>query len=90
MTGWNLPPGCRVSDIPGNTAEDLEAEAFVDAFDAILQDCRIKLPDDKFERLVEAMHNLVARAYQHGYQEAQADEAQYQAWRYDEEQGLDK
>ncbi len=22
MTGWNLPPGCNVSDIPGNRPED--------------------------------------------------------------------
>lgn len=21
MTGWNLPPGCNVSDIPGNEPE---------------------------------------------------------------------
>lgn len=26
MTGWNLPPGCNVSDIPGNRLEDVAEE----------------------------------------------------------------
>jgi hypothetical protein len=26
MTGFNLPPGCSVSDIPGNRPEDIEYE----------------------------------------------------------------
>ena len=28
MTGFNLPPGCRVSDIPGNSDEDAAWEEF--------------------------------------------------------------
>ena len=28
MTGWNLPPGCSVSDIPGNRSID----EFIDRF----------------------------------------------------------
>ena len=27
MTGFNLPPGCNVSDLPGNSRADQEAEA---------------------------------------------------------------
>lgn len=30
--GWDLPPGCRVSDIPGNTPEDEKWEAIYDKF----------------------------------------------------------
>ena len=30
--GWNLPPGCRVSDIPGNRPEDEEWEAIYERF----------------------------------------------------------
>jgi hypothetical protein len=30
MTGWNLPPGCNVSDLPGNRPEDLARDAFVE------------------------------------------------------------
>ena len=35
MTGWNLPPGVNVSDIPGNRREDIlwekESEAFCES-----------------------------------------------------------
>ena len=30
--GWDLPPGCRVSDIPGNRSEDEGWEAIYDNF----------------------------------------------------------
>lgn len=33
MTGFNLPPGCNVSDIPGNRPEDLAEEAFWETVD---------------------------------------------------------
>lgn len=33
MTGFNLPPGCRVSDIPGNTPADEAEEAFWGKFE---------------------------------------------------------
>jgi len=28
MTGYNLPPGCNVSDLPGNRPEDVAWERF--------------------------------------------------------------
>jgi hypothetical protein len=28
MTGWNLPPGCNESDIPGNRPEDIALDRF--------------------------------------------------------------
>lgn len=30
--GWGLPPGVRVSDIPGNRPEDIEWETIMDQF----------------------------------------------------------
>lgn len=30
--GWDLPPGCRVSDIPGNRPEDEEWEKITEGF----------------------------------------------------------
>jgi hypothetical protein len=30
--GWDLPPGCSVSDIPGNRPEDVEWERIEEAF----------------------------------------------------------
>jgi hypothetical protein len=35
MSGWNLPPGCSLSDIPGNRPEDI-------AFDHLME----KIYDD--------------------------------------------
>lgn len=30
MTGYNLPPGCNESDIPGNRPEDLFMERYIE------------------------------------------------------------
>ncbi len=30
MTGFNLPPGCNESDIPGNRPEDLFIERYIE------------------------------------------------------------
>lgn len=30
--GWDLPPGCRISDIPGNRPEDEKWEAIINGF----------------------------------------------------------
>lgn len=30
--GWDLPPGCRASDIPGNRPEDKKWEAIINGF----------------------------------------------------------
>lgn len=30
--GWDLPPGCRISDIPGNRPEDERWEATIEGF----------------------------------------------------------
>jgi hypothetical protein len=32
LFGWDLPPGCSVSDIPGNRPEDSEMEALEERF----------------------------------------------------------
>lgn len=32
MTGFNMPPGCSVNDIPGNRPEDIEQEALMTEF----------------------------------------------------------
>lgn len=31
MTGWNLPPGCRVSDLPGFADDEDESPFWCDA-----------------------------------------------------------
>jgi hypothetical protein len=41
--GFNLPPGCNVSDLPGNTSEDMEWEILNDwLVDSMLTPIEIK------------------------------------------------
>ena len=42
MTDWNMPPGCRVSDIPGVFDEDATAE---DAFEAGQEKAHTEIKD---------------------------------------------
>lgn len=46
MFGWDLPPGCRESDIPGNRPEDLKEEAFIDALNDKLDKEKLDLPEE--------------------------------------------
>jgi len=39
MTGFNLPPGCNVSDIPGNRPEDELADAIAEGWRPRCGDC---------------------------------------------------
>lgn len=72
MTGWNLPPGCNVSDIPGNRPGDDAAEAVYDHLFNILE---TKVPDEVINSLGEWVEGLVNQARQDGYQDAQVDRA---------------
>ncbi|MBO0705555.1 MAG: hypothetical protein J2P39_09565 [Candidatus Dormibacteraeota bacterium] len=80
MTGWNLPPGCNVSDIPGNRPEDEAEELFWD--ELIDRAAGLDLPEGWYEsadhpvaKLVEIVRQM---AWKHGFedgrQEAQIDE----------------
>lgn len=44
MTGFNLPPGCNVSDIPGNRPEDMLEEAIAEGWRPRCEDCGGFLP----------------------------------------------
>jgi hypothetical protein len=75
MTGWNLPPGCNVSDLPGNRPEDLDEERF---WDALLDNP--KTPDDVLPEEwweddgITQLVNLVREmAYNAGYGDGQND-----------------
>lgn len=58
MTGFNLPPGCNVSDIPGNRPEDTAEEAF---WDALTERCKEAGPHTarNLERLLNAPHDYM-------------------------------
>ena len=38
MSGWNLPPGCSLADLPGNRPEDREMEVLYVKLDQFLQE----------------------------------------------------
>lgn len=69
MTGYNLPPGVNVSDIPGNRPEDLAEEAWWDKLIELAPDDH--LPADWWEdegicALVGIVRDL---AYTQGYKQ---------------------
>jgi hypothetical protein len=71
MTGWNMPPGCNVSDIPGNTEAD---QAFEAAFDAICEQLEIqqlvnplKVDEEWYNNLVMFILSKISEAKTEGY-----------------------
>jgi len=60
MTGFNLPPGCNVSDIPGNRPEDVE-------FEAIMQEFYATLTEDEWNK-IEPHDNIIGKAIEFGIQ----------------------
>jgi hypothetical protein len=65
MTGWNMPPGCNTSDIPGNRPEDQLAEQIADEIAAI--DCGLN------ELHIERLTDLIMKWYQAGFDEGYAE-----------------
>ena len=61
--GWNLPPGVRASDIPGNRPEDEEWERIVYGFYgiALFEDER-----KVFDTLSHAQESLLEKAIEYG------------------------
>lgn len=80
MGGFNLPPGCSVSDIPGNRPEDEREEAFMEALDAKVEQEGLKLPEEWYEgdlwRLVVLARDL---GYDQGFGEGRDEERMAQA-----------
>lgn len=70
----SLPPGCRVSDIPGNRPEDAMWESFCDELRAAVG---VDLSDEQFA----AVYEIVQRAHATGVAEARpALEAVHSWW----------
>jgi len=68
MGGFNLPPGCNVSDIPGNRPEDEAAEAFEIALGEKFPEIG-KLVDsenDRSQRLYETILKIAEWAFTEG------------------------
>lgn len=77
--GWDLPPGCRISDIPGNRPEELAEEAKMDAVYAVLAKHGMDDDSDKTLNLADDIAKLIDTAYGDGYKQGMADEADAQA-----------
>jgi hypothetical protein len=69
MTGWNLPPGVSVRDLPGNEPTDPIAEAIAELLYAKLGDGR-----DTDNLLIEIL-KCVDEARRVAYTDGQHDEA---------------
>lgn len=73
MFGWDLPPGCSVSDLPGNSKSEQDAEAF---YNLIYDQFPRGMTDNEMEKLADWVWNQINKAYEEGYKQAQADEAE--------------
>ena len=78
MTGWNLPPGCSVSDIPGNGPEDAKAEGICDEIYLVLEKYGIS-EDGHSQRddLVEALYDLFSKIETRAVSDALAESRMY-------------
>lgn len=77
MSGFNLPPGCRVSDIPGNTPADLAAEAAAEFVSGELMKIAAyaALSEDAQEAIALAVDEIGSKFYGDGYSQGAADGA---------------
>jgi len=78
MTGYNLPPGVSVRDLPGNRPEDEAGEARYDAIYERLQPLIGERDDKVVWQVIEELDKLLAAAYGEGYAQGKTDEAQAQ------------
>jgi hypothetical protein len=97
MAGFNLPPGCSVSDIPGNRPEDLKEEAFwetlCDRYPWMAKLLNGELPDIFLSDLGTAIEGMVdwvrTETYREAYSQAcmDAEEAEMERLLEKEEKG---
>lgn len=79
MGDFNMPPGCSVSDIPGNRPEDGAAEAFEEALCSRFQDVEKLLNSDSgadqltYNLFVEVADWAFSEGVRQGYDDGQAD-----------------
>ena len=70
--GWDLPPGVSTSDLPGNSREEQEVEAFVEGVYEMLGEYAAN--DEKLAEVVATWAlALRGNAYSEGYQQGMAD-----------------
>jgi len=62
MTGWNLPPGCNVRDLPGNSEDD-------EAFEKMTEELTEMGMDRHEMAIVPKFIGAIIDAYRAGYRE---------------------
>jgi len=67
MSGFNLPPGCLESDIPGNRPEDAQAEALWEEMEEKFPGLA-KLDDSALGAVYEALFCAYQKGHDDGYQ----------------------
>jgi hypothetical protein len=79
MSGWNLPPGCSLSDIPGNRPEDIAHEKMCDEIETALNPLKPFWSDESVETVTKNIIELINKAFEQGYQQSTNDakEAQF-------------
>jgi hypothetical protein len=82
MTGFNLPPGCNVSDLPGNSREDYIAEA---AYNQVCEQLEIdklidptKVDEEWYDKLVQFILKRMSESRTIGWQAAIAEQQEYE------------
>src|SRR5262245_27375960 len=74
MTGFNMPPGCNVSDIPGNSPVDQAAEAQWEHVYNMLNDkLECKISESEIEILTSQVVDLLDKVRSEGYCEGVRD-----------------
>lgn len=70
MSGFNLPPGCSMSDLPGNRPEDIDWENACEMATAVCNSAVPWMLDSMSqawsEKLIEAMANALVTAHDNG------------------------
>lgn len=69
MTGFNLPPGCRVSDIPG-CGTSAEEQIFDSICDILVE---FGVPDENTSAICERLEPLISNALRASYNDGGMD-----------------
>lgn len=79
--GWDLPPGCRTSDIPGNRPQDLADEAMYESIDKALSPVWKEHEEENFVKAAENVAKLLNDAFEQGYRQCESDAAEARFWK---------
>jgi len=83
MTGWNLPPGCSVQDLPGNSKADEQEEALADSVYTLLESVGVTMSDSAMDAVIDWVSKLRSDAYAEGYAMGGSDERMAQEYKED-------